>query len=69
MAEPPRETVQTPYGAMTPMVEIARVNLTGPPGFELLIEIQIEVNVIASIPVFGGGLPPMSTNQKIEHKD
>jgi hypothetical protein len=30
MTEPPKDAVQTPYGMMTPMVEIARVNLTGP---------------------------------------
>lgn len=30
MAEPPKQAVQTPYGMMTPMIEIARINLTGP---------------------------------------
>ena len=30
MTESPKDFVQTPYGVMTPMVEIARINLTGP---------------------------------------
>ncbi len=29
VADSPRDSVQTPYGLMTPLVEVARVNLTG----------------------------------------